>query len=239
VDIILAIDLIDAKAVRLHKGDYATKKVYFSDPLEVAKEYEDWGFKRLHVVDLDGAKAKEPRNLQTVEKIANQTNLIIDLGGGLHTKDNFDSAFSAGVELVTVGSLAANNQELAMKLLEIYSARKLILGADCKNEKIAVSGWTEVTNLSVYQFINSYLEEGYRSVISTDISQDGTLEGPSFDLYEKIYQSVGSKKINLIASGGVSSIDDLKRLKAMGLSGAIVGKAFYEGKVTFKELAEV
>lgn len=239
MDIILAIDIIDGKCVRLTKGDYSTKKIYSSDPLEIAKAYEQTGFRRLHLVDLDGAKAKKVVNLKVLEAIATKTNLIVDFGGGLSSKKDFAAVFNSGAALATVGSLAANNRELALELLSEYSKERLILGSDCKDRKIAVSGWQEVTDLSVISFITSYLKAGFETVISTDISKDGMLIGPSFELYKEILEETKNQnlKISLIASGGVTSLDDLDKLKELNISGAIIGKAFYEGKISLEDLA--
>ncbi|MFA5513380.1 MAG: 1-(5-phosphoribosyl)-5-[(5-phosphoribosylamino)methylideneamino] imidazole-4-carboxamide isomerase [Sphaerochaetaceae bacterium] len=240
MDIILAIDIIEGKCVRLTKGDYATKKIYASDPLKIAKEYEAAGFKRLHLIDLDGAKAKKVVNLKVLETIATNTDLIIDFGGGLNSIGDFASVFDSGASMATVGSLAANNRELTLELLNQYSKEKLILGSDCKDRKIAVSGWQEVTDISVLSFITTYLKEGFEMVISTDISKDGMLKGPSFDLYKEILKQAEADclSISLIASGGVSSIKDLDKLNELNLFGSIIGKAFYENKISLEDLAK-
>ena len=231
--IIPAIDIIDGKCVRLSKGDYDTKKIYHENPLDIAKEYEANGIQYLHLVDLDGAKAKTIKNLKTLEILATQTNLIIDFGGGIKTRESLESAFNAGANQITIGSIAVENPEMCIDWINEFGAEKLILGADCLDRKVKTSGWLENSNLDVIAFIQSYQNKGIKDVICTDISKDGMLEGPSFELYKEI---LSQSEVSLIASGGISSIRDLDDLKELGCSGAIIGKAFYEGKITLKEL---
>ena len=231
--IIPAIDIIDGKCVRLSKGDYDTKKIYHENPLEIAKEYEANGIQYLHLVDLDGAKAKTIKNLKTLEILSSQTNLIIDFGGGIKTRESLESAFNAGANQVTVGSIAVENPEICEEWIKEFGAEKLILGADCLDRKVKTSGWLENSDLDVIDFIQSYQNKGIQDVICTDISKDGMLEGPSFELYAEI---LSQSSISLIASGGISSMKDLEDLKKLGCSGAIIGKALYEGKISLKEL---
>ena len=231
--VIPAIDIIDGKCVRLSKGDYDTKKIYHENPLDIAKEYETNGIQYLHLVDLDGAKAKTIKNLKTLELLPSQTNLIIDFGGGIKTRESLESAFNAGANQVTIGSIAVENPEICIDWINEFGAEKLILGADCLDRKVKTSGWLENSNLDVVAFIQSYQKKGIKDVICTDISKDGMLEGPSFELYKEI---LNQSEVSLIASGGISSIQDLDDLKELGCSGAIIGKALYEGKITLKEL---
>lgn len=231
--IIPAIDIIDGKCVRLSKGDYDTKKIYYEYPLDIAKEYEAHGIQYLHLVDLDGAKAKTIQNLKTLEILASQTNLIIDFGGGIKTRESLENAFNAGANQVTIGSIAVENPELCEEWITEFGAEKLILGADCLNRKIKTSGWLTDSDLDVLDFIQSYESKGIREVICTDISKDGMLQGPSFELYREILKQ---SEIALIASGGISSVQDLEDLKKIGCSGAIIGKAIYEGKINLQEL---
>ena len=231
--IIPAIDIIDGKCVRLSKGDYDTKKIYHENPLDIAKEYEANGIQYLHLVDLDGAKAKTIKNLKTLEILSSQTNLIIDFGGGIKTRESLESAFNAGANQVTIGSIAVENSEICEEWINEFGAEKLILGADCLDRKVKTSGWIENSDLDVIEFIQSYEKKGLIDVICTDISKDGMLEGPSFELYKEI---LSQSNISLIASGGISCLKDLEDLKELGCSGAIIGKALYEGKITLKEL---
>jgi len=233
-DIIPAIDLIDGKCVRLSQGDYAQKIIYNEQPLEVAKMFEEIGIKRLHLVDLDGAKKGAVVNQKVLETIASNTNLIIDFGGGIKTDESIQSVFDAGAHLATLGSIAVKNKSLFFSWIKKYGANKIMLGADVKDEKIAVGGWLESTNISIIDFIDENLSNGIENIFCTDISKDGLLQGPGIDLYKKIISHFSS--IQLIASGGVSSINDLNELKAIGCSGVIVGKAIYEGRITIKEL---
>lgn len=232
--IIPAIDIIDGKCVRLSKGDYDTKKIYNEHPLEVAKEFEASGIKFLHLVDLDGAKSKHIVNHKVLEHIASQTGLQIDFGGGLKTDDDLRIAFNSGATQITGGSIAVKDRETFTGWINTYGSEKIILGADAMDEKVAVSGWQEESKEALLPFIQSYLEKGIQYVICTDISKDGMLEGPSFDLYEKILKE--SKAIKLIASGGISTFDELPRLAEMGCEGVIIGKAIYENRISLKQL---
>lgn len=234
--IIPAIDLIDGKCVRLTKGDYNTKQIYNEDPVEVAKAFEASGLQFLHLVDLDGARSNRIINYPVLERIAAQTKLSIDFGGGLKSDEDLRIAFESGANQITGGSIAVKDRELFLKWLEKYSSDRIILGADCKDRKIATSGWQEGSELDIIEFILNYKDQGVRTVISTDISKDGMLQGPSLDLYKEILTQTS---VDLIASGGVSSIKDLEALSEIGCSGAIVGKAIYEGNITLKELSEL
>jgi phosphoribosylformimino-5-aminoimidazole carboxamide ribotide isomerase len=234
--IIPAIDVIGGQCVRLTQGDYGQKSVYHNDPLEIAKAFEGAGISRLHLVDLDGAKEKKIVNHKVLERIATQTNLHIDFGGGVQSNEMIDLAFSLGAKQITAGSIAVKNPELVLSWFEKYGADKIILGADAKNEQIAVSGWQENSNLSVYDFVSDYVQKGAKYIISTDVAKDGLLQGPSFDLYKNLQKQ--NSGLNIIASGGVSNLEDLQQLKAMNLFGVIVGKAFYEGKITLEQLAQ-
>lgn len=232
--IIPAIDIIEGKCVRLSKGDYTTKKIYNENPLEVAKSFEDHGVQYLHVVDLDGAKSKHIVNHQVLEQIASKTSLKIDFGGGLKSDDDLRIAFESGASQVTGGSIAVRQPELFRKWLQKYGNEKIILGADCINRKIAVSGWTENSEDDVLDFIKAYEADGAKYVICTDISKDGMLAGPSFVLYEELLQE--TETIKLIASGGISEFDELPKLQELGCEGVIIGKAIYENRITLKQL---
>lgn len=234
--IIPAIDLINGKCVRLTKGDYATQKIYNENPLEIAKEFEDNGIQYLHLVDLDGAKSNQIVNHKVLYKIASKTNLKIDFGGGLKTTPDVEIAFENGANQITAGSIAVKNEALVLDWILKYGSEKIILGADCLNRKIATNGWLETSEIDVIDFIKKYQESNIQSVICTDISKDGMLEGPSFTLYETILKEI---KINLIASGGVACLDDLFALKLLKCEGAIIGKALYEGKIKLKDLREL
>ncbi|PQL92430.1 1-(5-phosphoribosyl)-5-[(5-phosphoribosylamino)methylideneamino]imidazole-4-carboxamide isomerase [Apibacter adventoris] len=231
--IIPAIDLINGKCVRLTKGDYSTEKIYREDPLDAAKEFEDAGIEYLHLVDLDGSKSSRIINYKTLYKIASQTSLKIDFGGGLKSDEDLKIAFENGASQITGGSIAVKNPKLFQSWLTTYGSDKIILGADCKNRMIATQGWMVSSSLDVVDFIESYEKKGISYVVCTDISKDGMLEGTSNDLYKEILQKTSVK---LIASGGVSSINDLHRLKEIGCEGAIVGKAIYEKKITINDL---
>jgi len=232
--IIPAIDLIDGKCVRLTQGDYAQKKVYNENPLEVAKQFEDAGLTRLHLVDLDGAKAKHVVNWKVLETIAAKTSLHIDFGGGVQSDDDLKIVWECGARQVTGGSIAVKNPSLFEQWLQEFGGERIILGADARNEKVAVSGWEEGTTLWVYDFVEEYVEKGVQYVISTDVAKDGLLKGPSLDLYRKMQEKC--PELNIIASGGVSGMADLEALAELNLFGVIVGKAIYEGRVTLKEL---
>jgi phosphoribosylformimino-5-aminoimidazole carboxamide ribotide isomerase len=234
--IIPAIDIIDGKCVRLTKGDYDTKKIYNENPVEVAKEFQDAGIEYLHVVDLDGAKASHIVNYKVLEQIATQTNLKIDFGGGLKSDEDLRIAFDSGANQITGGSIAVKNPAVFESWIQQYGSEKIILGADCNNEKIAVSGWQEESDLEVIPFIKNYEIKGIEYVICTDISKDGMLEGPSFDLYQRIFNE--TDKIKLIASGGISTFDELPRLAELGCEGVIIGKAIYENRIGLKELEQ-
>ena len=232
--IIPAIDIINGKCVRLSKGDYATQIIYNEDPLEVAKQFEDYGIKYLHLVDLDGAKSSRIKNYNVLEKLALKTSLIIDFGGGIKSDNDIKIAFDSGASQITGGSIAVKNKGLFSKWIKEYGSDKIILGADAKNEKIAISGWLEESNEKIIPFIQAYKDKGINTVISTDISKDGMLNGPSFSLYEKILKNI--KGINIIASGGISCIEELSRLAEMGCEGVIIGKAIYEKRIRLKQL---
>ena len=234
--IIPAIDIIDGKCVRLTKGDYTTKKIYNENPLEIAKLFEDNGIQFLHLVDLDGAKSNRIINYKILEKLASRTTLAIDFGGGLKSEKDVEIAFESGAKQITGGSIAAKNRSEFVGWIKRYGAEKVILGADCKDRKIATDGWLEESDTDVIEFIQSYEQNGIRDVISTDISKDGMLEGPSINLYKDI---LNQTQVKLIASGGVSNINDLYRLREIGCSGVIIGKAIYEGRITMKELSEL
>lgn len=232
--IIPAIDIIDGKCVRLSKGDYDTKIIYNENPLEVAKSFEAHGIEYLHLVDLDGAKSSKIVNYKILEQIATQTGLKIDFGGGLKSDEDLKIAFDSGANQITGGSIAVKNSAIFEKWISEYGSDKIILGADAKNEKIAVSGWLEDSNEDLIPFIQQYQTKEIQYVICTDIAKDGMLEGPSFDLYEKILkEAIGVK---LIASGGISTFDELPKLAELGCEGTIIGKAIYEGRITLKQL---
>lgn len=237
MQIIPAIDIIDGKCVRLTQGDYQQKKIYNEHPLEVAKQFEDAGLMRLHLVDLDGAKTGAVKNWKVLETIAINTNLIIDFGGGIKTEKDIDIVFNSGAALATVGSIAVKDENTFISWIEKYGANKFLLGADVKEEKIAVAGWLETTDIGIYDFIENYVQKGIRQLFCTDVSKDGKLEGPAIELYKNIISQFPS--LHFIASGGVASIDDLIELNAIGCAGAIVGKAIYEGRISVKEMAQI
>ncbi|NTW25249.1 MAG: 1-(5-phosphoribosyl)-5-[(5-phosphoribosylamino)methylideneamino]imidazole-4-carboxamide isomerase [Lentimicrobium sp.] len=234
--IIPAIDIIDGKCVRLTRGDYATRKIYNENPLEIAKTFEDMGFQYLHLVDLDGAKAKQIVNYRTLEMLAAKTNLHIDFGGGVKSEEDIRMVFERGAKQATVGSIAAQNPLLMLEWIEKYGAGKIILGADCQKRKIATNGWLEHSNIDVVSFIQANESKGAKYSIVTDIDKDGMLSGPSFELYKEI---LSETKISLIASGGITTIEDIRLLKEMGCEGAIIGKAIYEGTINLKELSDL
>ncbi len=231
--IIPAIDLMEGKCVRLSQGDFGTRKIYNENPLEVAKEFEDNGIEYLHLVDLDGAKSNKIVNYKTLERIASKTNLKIDFGGGLKSNNDLKIAFESGAQQITGGSIAAQKPELFTSWIQKYGGTKIILGADCLNRKIATNGWLQTTEIDVLELIQNYEKQGIQYVICTDISKDGMLSGPSIGLYKDL---ISTTNIKLIASGGVSNLEELHELKALGCEGAIVGKAIYEGKITLKQL---
>tara|TARA_B100002049_G_scaffold48951_1_gene34297 strand:+ start:477 stop:1214 length:738 start_codon:yes stop_codon:yes gene_type:complete len=236
--IIPAIDIIEGKCVRLSKGDYNTKKIYNENPLEVAKNFEAHGIQYLHLVDLDGAKSKNIVNHKILEEIASKTNLKVDFGGGLKTDKDLQIAFECGAHQITGGSIAVKDPDIFKSWIQKFGSEKIILGADAKNEKIAVSGWEEESSKELIPFIQEYQEEGINYVICTDISKDGMLEGPSFELYRRILEETSSedKKLKLIASGGISTFSELPELAELGCEGTIIGKAIYEGRIQMKEL---
>ena len=232
--IIPAIDIIEGQCVRLSKGDYDTKKIYNENPLEVAKAFEDSGIEYLHLVDLDGAKSKHIVNHKILEKIATHTNLKIDFGGGLKSDMDLKIAFESGAKQITGGSVAVTNKSLFLDWLEKYGAERIILGADAKDGKIATGGWKESSDLEIEKFISDFVKKGIQYVISTDISKDGMLQGPSVDLYKAILQN--NADLKLIASGGISNLQDIEDVFEMGCEGVIIGKAIYENRISLKEL---
>jgi phosphoribosylformimino-5-aminoimidazole carboxamide ribotide isomerase len=234
MQIIPAIDIIDGKCVRLTEGDYSQKKIYNERPLEVARQFEDAGLNRLHLVDLDGAKAGAVKNWKVLETLAGKTALVIDFGGGIKKEDDVKIVLNSGAAFATVGSLAVKNEEEFVKWLLLFGANKFLLGADVKEEKIAISGWLEKTDIWIYDFIEKYIRHGVSQMFCTDISKDGKLEGPSLDLYKNIIGKF--PELDFIASGGVSSMKDVQELAAIGCKGVIIGKAIYEGRVTLDEL---
>ena len=240
--IIPAIDIIEGKCVRLTKGDYNTKKVYNENPLEVAKLFEDSGIEFLHLVDLDGAKASHIVNYKVLEQIATKTNLKVDFGGGLKSDEDLNIAFESGANQITGGSIAVKNSEVFNSWIETYGSDKIILGADCNNEKIAISGWQEESSVEVIPFIKNYQSKSIKYVICTDISKDGMLEGPSFELYQRILEECNSQQkqesLKLIASGGISTFEELPKLKELGCEGVIIGKAIYENRISLKQLEQ-
>lgn len=235
--VIPAIDIIDGKCVRLTQGDYAQKKVYNEHPLEVAKEFESIGVTRLHLVDLDGAKKGSVVNWKVLEAIAGHTNLVVDFGGGIKKEDDLRIVYENGAALATIGSIAVKEPQLFFSWVKQYGADKIFLGADVKEEKIAVGGWLETTDLSIYDFLESNIKEGVHHIFCTDIAKDGLLQGPSIPLYKKILERFPD--IDFVASGGVSNIDDIYALQEAGCNGVIVGKAIYEGKISMEELKQL
>ena len=235
--IIPAIDIIDGKCVRLTQGDYHQKTIYNEHPLEVAKQFEDAGLQRLHLVDLDGAKAGVVKNWKVLEAIASNTSLIIDFGGGIKTENDVNLVFNSGAAFATIGSLAVKGENKFVSWLEKYGAAKFLLGADVKSEKIAVAGWLETTDIDNYDFIGSYVQKGVQQIFCTDVSKDGKLEGSSVDLYKNIISAYPS--LYFIASGGVASINDLIELSEIGCAAAIVGKAIYEGRISIADLKKL
>ena len=235
MQIIPAIDIIEGKCVRLTEGDYAQKKIYNEDPLEVAKQFEGVGLMRLHLVDLDGAKSGKVINWKVLEKIANKTNLVIDFGGGIKTEATLKTVLDTGATYATIGSLAVKERAVFEQWIERFGADIFMLGADVHIEKIAVGGWIEKTEIDVYDFIGSYMSKGVTQLFCTDIQKDGKLEGPSIELYQKILAKYPT--LQLIASGGVSALKDLEELRTIGCSAAIVGKAIYENKISLSELS--
>jgi phosphoribosylformimino-5-aminoimidazole carboxamide ribotide isomerase len=234
MQIIPAIDIIEGKCVRLTEGDYSQKKIYNEHPLEVAKQFEGAGLSRLHLVDLDGAKAGTVKNWKVLETIAGKTSLIIDFGGGLKTEKDVKVVFNSGSAFATVGSIAVKDEQEFVKWLAQFGADKFLLGADVKEEKIAVGGWLETTDIWVYDFIERYINHGVQQVFCTDVNKDGKLEGPALDLYKSIIEKF--PKLHFIASGGVSEMKDVKALYEIGCKGVIIGKAIYEKRISLNEL---
>lgn len=234
IEIIPAIDLIDGKCVRLTQGDFARRKIYSENPLEIAKMFEDSGLKRLHIVDLDGAKRGKVTNLKVLETIAANTNLTIDFGGGIKTDEDIEAVFDAGAKMASIGSVAVKNAEKFFAWLEKYGGEKILLGADVKGKNLAINGWQTATEIEILPFLREYFARGVMQTFVTDISKDGLLEGSANELYAEILREIPALK--LIASGGVSKIEDVWELEKMGCSGVIVGKAIYEGRIQLKDL---
>jgi phosphoribosylformimino-5-aminoimidazole carboxamide ribotide isomerase len=237
MEIIPAIDIIEGKCVRLTQGDYNQKKVYNENPLEVAKEFEDAGLKRLHLVDLDGAKASQVKNWKVLEAIAAKTSLVIDFGGGVKAEKDVQIIFDSGGAMVTIGSMAVKDEETFVSWVKKYGAEKFLLGADVKDEKIAVHGWLETTDVWIYDFIQKYIDHGVQQIFCTDVAKDGALQGPSVELYKSIIQKF--PELHFIASGGVSNIEDVYQLEEINCKGVIIGKAIYEGRISLKDLKAV
>lgn len=235
IELIPAIDIIDGKCVRLTKGDYATSKVYNEDPLEIALEIEAHGMKRLHVVDLDGAKSKHVVNYRVLNRIASRTSLKIDFGGGIKSDEDLTIAFDNGAQMITVGSIASQQPELFLKWLEKYGGEKMILGADTRDGLISVNGWQEESKQELLPYLGEYIQQGVKNVLCTDIHKDGMLQGPSIELYKQIMENYPT--LHLIASGGVSSLNDIRELEQAGIPAVVFGKALYEGRFTLKELS--
>lgn len=236
MQIIPAIDIIDGKCVRLTQGDYNQKTIYNEDPLEVALQFQDAGLQRLHLVDLDGAKAGAVKNWKVLEQLTTKTSLVIDFGGGIKKEDDLTIVFNSGAAFATIGSLAVKEEAVFVEWIKKYSADKFLLGADVKEEKIAVAGWLETTDIWIYDFIEKYMSHGIQQLFCTDVSKDGKLEGPSVVLYQQILEKFPS--LHFIASGGVSNMNDLEVLREAGCSGTIVGKAIYENRISLKELSK-
>ncbi len=235
IELIPAIDIIDGKCVRLSQGDYASKKVYNESPVEVAKSFEDHGVRRLHVVDLDGAKSHHIVNYKILEAIASQTNLVVDFGGGLKSDDDLRIAFESGASMITGGSIAVKDPQTFLRWIETFGCERIILGADVKDKLVAVSGWQEDSGLELMPFLDKYMEAGITKCICTDIACDGMLQGPSVALYKEMLQA--HPELYLIASGGVSSIDDLKALDSAGVPAVVFGKAIYENRISLDEIS--
>lgn len=234
IELIPAIDVIDGKCVRLSQGDYDTKKIYNEDPLEVAKQFEDNGIKRLHIVDLDGAKSHHIINHKILNRVSSKTSLIIDFGGGIKSDDDLTIAFENGANMVTIGSIAVTNPELMEKWINLFKSERIILGADAKDEKISINGWKENSDIDLFSFLSDYKDKGISKVLCTDISKDGMLQGPAISLYKSIMKRFPD--MHLIASGGVSSVEDIELLNQAGIPAVVFGKAFYEGRITFDKI---
>lgn len=235
IELIPAIDIIDGKCVRLSQGNYDSKKVYNENPLEVAKEFEAYGIRRLHVVDLDGAASQHIVNYRTLEQIATQTSLTIDFGGGIKTSGDIEIAFDSGAEMITLGSVAVKHPELFDEWLQTYGNEKIILGADVKDNRIAINGWKEESPQELMPFLNQHINKGVTKVLCTDISRDGMLKGPALDLYRSIMEA--HPELHLIASGGISGMEDILKLDEAGIPAVVFGKAIYEGRISLKELS--
>jgi phosphoribosylformimino-5-aminoimidazole carboxamide ribotide isomerase len=236
IQIIPAIDILEGKCVRLEQGDYRIKKVYDADPLEVAMSFQDHGITRLHMVDLDGARSNHVLNWGVLERLSSRTSLAIDFGGGIKSDDDLHLVFESGAAMATIGSIAITDKELFKSWMFAYGPERIILGADVKDQKIAISGWQELTDIGIVPFLTEYKENGVKQVLCTDVSKDGMLMGASFDLYKMIREKFPT--IRLLASGGVSSLADIRKLDELGVYGAVIGKAYYEGKISLKELQQ-
>jgi phosphoribosylformimino-5-aminoimidazole carboxamide ribotide isomerase len=229
IELIPAIDIIQGQCVRLTKGDYSQTKVYSTNPVDVAREFERLGFKRLHVVDLDGAKSRHIVNEEVLRSITTNTNLVVDFGGGIKTQEDIEKAFDAGASMVTVGSIAVTEPELFYEWLDKYGAHRMILGADVRNGKISINGWKDDSEMDLLPFLKGFIDKGVRNVLCTEISKDGTLQGPAIELYKEVMAAYPD--LHLIASGGVSSTEDIFELERAGIPAVVFGKAFYEGKI--------
>lgn len=234
IELIPAIDIIDGKCVRLTKGDYDQKKVYNENPVEVAKEFERLGFKRLHVVDLDGAKAKHIVNVEVLKGVTSETSLTVDFGGGIKSEEDLQKAFESGAKMVTLGSIAVTDRDFTCRCIERFGAEKIVLGADVRNGKISINGWKEDSADDLMPFLQFYVDRGIKNVLCTEISKDGTLAGPAIELYKEIMAQFPD--IHLIASGGVSSNEDIEALDEAGIPAVVFGKAFYEGRIDISKL---
>ena len=234
IELIPAIDIIDGRCVRLTKGDYATEKVYSHDPVLVAMEMEALGFRRLHVVDLEGARSRHIVNIEVLRRITTETSLIVDFGGGIKSEDDLHKAFDTGAHMVTLGSIAVKEPELVQEWLQTFGAERIVLGADVRNGNVSINGWKEESAIALMPFLESYISRGASHVLCTDISRDGMLQGPAVELYSEIMQAFPN--CQLIASGGVSSIDDIRALETAGVPAVVFGKAIYEGKIDLNEL---
>ncbi len=237
IEIIPAIDIIEGKCVRLEQGEYSSKKIYNEDPVEAAMAFEGAGLKRLHIVDLDGAKANKVKNIRVLEQIASQTSLVIDFGGGIKTEADLKKVFSGGAVYATIGSIAAKDPPLFKTWLDRYGSDRIILGADVKDYRIAISGWTNIIDLGIFDFIEDNKEAGVKYVLCTDILKDGMLAGTSISLYREL--KARFPDLNIIASGGITNIEELRELDSLNIYGAIIGKAIYEGKITLRELSKL
>jgi phosphoribosylformimino-5-aminoimidazole carboxamide ribotide isomerase len=235
IQIIPAIDILEGKCVRLEQGDYRMKKVYDADPLDTAMKFQDAGITRLHMVDLDGARSEHVINWGVLERLSSRTKLSIDFGGGIKSDDDLRIVFESGAAMATIGSIAVRDKDLFKSWMFAYGPERIILGADVRDRMIAISGWQEVTDVEILPFLKEYKENGVNQVLCTDVSKDGMLMGASFDLYQMIIENFPT--LRLLASGGITSVADLEKLDEIGVYGAVIGKAYYEGKITLKELA--